>query len=462
MRVMAHFRKRSDIPVEASALFAWHSRRGALERLLPPWDATRVLAGGGGIEPGREVTLGMRRAGVPLRWRARHTKLEPNRSFVDEQVEGPFARWEHTHVVEPRGAKASLTDDIEYALPFGKLGSATLGRWVESTLERTFDFRHARTRGDVMRHEQAKNLGRMKVVVSGASGLVGTALTAFLETGGHEVVRLVRGAPRGAGEIAWDPAAGTIDARALEGADAVIHLSGENVSAGRWTDERKRRIVESRASSTELLSKAIAGLDRKPRVLLSASAIGIYGSRGDEPLEEDSAPGSDFLADVCRRWEGATSAASDAGIRVACLRFGVVLSPKGGALAKLLPLFQLGMGGRVGDGRQYMSFVGLTDAVYAAHHVLATPSLSGPVNVVGPEPVTNRELTSVLAKVLGRPAFLPVPRAAIELAFGEMGRETVLASQRVSPKRLIETGYAFEHPSLEDTLRFELGRPRGH
>lgn len=311
-----------------------------------------------------------------------------------------------------------------------------------------------------MRNDPFGDLGKMRIVVSGASGLLGTALTAFLRAGGHDVVRLVRGVPSDPTEVAWDPSStGTIDEVALAGADAFVHLSGESVSDGRWTDERRRRIIESRTKTTALIARTIANVEKKPSVLLSASAIGFYGSRGEEQLDETSTTGSDFLADVCRQWEASTMAASEAGVRTVHLRFGVVLSAKGGALTKLVPIFKMGLGGRIGDGRQFMSWVSLADAIHATHFALFDPSLSGPVNVVSPNPVTNRALASVLGKVLGRPSFFPVPKAAIDLAFGEMGRETVLASQRVAPRKLLAAGYRFEHETLESALRFELGRP---
>ena len=300
-----------------------------------------------------------------------------------------------------------------------------------------------------------------QVVVSGASGLLGTALTELLSANGHEVIRLVRGKPSVVGEVAWDPSAGKLDAAEVAGADAFIHLSGENVSEGRWSDERRKRIIDSRTQTTELIARTIAKMKKKPSVFVSASAIGFYGSRGDDLLDETSPTGGDFLADVCRRWEAATAEASDAGVRTVKLRFGVVLSVRGGALAKLLPIFKMGLGGRVGDGRQYMSWVSMPDAIRASSFALSEDGLSGAVNVVAPNPVTNRELASTLGRVLGRPSFFPVPKVAIDLAFGEMGRETVLASQRVTPRKLLDAGFKFEHATLESALRFELGRPAG-
>ncbi len=298
-----------------------------------------------------------------------------------------------------------------------------------------------------------------QVVVSGASGLLGTALTELLSANGHEVVRLVRGKPPGAGEVAWDPSAGKLDSEEVASADAFIHLSGENVSEGRWSDERRKRIIDSRTQTTELIARTIAKMKKKPSVFVSASAIGFYGSRGDDLLDETSPTGGDFLAEVCRRWEASTAEASDAGVRTVKLRFGVVLSVRGGALAKILPIFKMGLGGRVGDGRQYMSWVSMPDAIRASSFALSEDGLSGAVNVVAPNPVTNRELASTLGRVLGRPSFFPVPKIAIDIAFGEMGRETVLASQRVTPRKLLDAGFKFEHATLESALRFELGRP---
>jgi len=294
--------------------------------------------------------------------------------------------------------------------------------------------------------------------VTGASGLIGRALSAFLSTGGHIVVPLVRGTPK-AGEIAWDPR-GTLDPAALEGVDAVVHLAGENIAAGRWTSARKRRIRESRIAGTTLLANAIARLQHPPGVLVSAAAIGIYGDRGDEVLDETSPPAlpGRFLADVCREWEAATEPARQAGVRVALPRFGAVLSPAGGALAKLLPIFKAGLGGPVGGGRQWMSWISIDDAVGAIHHALLTETLSGPFNAVAPAPVTNAEFTRTLAHVLRRPSVFPVPALVLHLLFGAMADETVLPSTRVVPARLRAEGYAFRHPQLEPALRFVLGR----
>ncbi len=295
----------------------------------------------------------------------------------------------------------------------------------------------------------------MKILVTGASGLVGSALVRLLADGGHEVVGLGRTAP-GPGDLRWDPDAGVLEAAALEGFDGVIHLAGENIAAGRWNTARKRRIKESRVQGTLLLARTLAGLERPPRVLASASAVGFYGDRGDEELSEESPAGTGFLSEVCREWEAATEAAAGEGIRVVHARLGVVLSRDGGALAKMLTPFKLGAGGIVGSGRQYMSWITLEDTVAALAHLLVTETAAGPVNVVAPAPVTNREFTKTLGRVLRRPTLFPLPSFVARLVFGEMADALLLGSNRVKPASLLDSGYVFRHGSLEEGLRAVL------
>jgi uncharacterized protein (TIGR01777 family) len=301
----------------------------------------------------------------------------------------------------------------------------------------------------------------MRVGITGASGLVGRELTGFLQAGGHEVVPFVRGraGPGREPGIAWDPAAGTIDAQALEGLDVVVHLAGETVF-GRWTPAKMRRILESREAGTKLLCEALAACERKPRVLVSASAIGIYGDTEDQWVDESSPPGDErsFLVQVCRAWEAATTPASAAGIRVVNLRIGVVVSARGGALAKLLLPASLGLGGPIGSGRQFMSWIDSDDLLGAIMHAIDCEQLEGPVNAVAPEPVSQREFAKTLGKVLRRAAFLPLPGFVVKALFGQMGRETLLAGQRVRPTRLLETGFRFEFSTLEQSLRHQLRR----
>jgi uncharacterized protein (TIGR01777 family) len=296
----------------------------------------------------------------------------------------------------------------------------------------------------------------MKILVTGASGLIGSALVPSLESHGHGIARLTRSEPRAPGEFGWDPMAGALDRGALEGIDAVVHLAGESV-AGRWTAAKKRRIRDSRVLGTRLIAEAAAARDPGPAVLVCASAVGYYGARGEEPVMEDGPPGEGFLADVVQEWERAADPARAAGIRVVHVRFGIVQSPRGGALHALLPLFRLGLGGRVGSGRQYLSWVAIDDVVGAIEHALGSRSLSGPANVTAPEPVTNAAYAKTLGRVLGRPAVLPAPAPALRLALGEFAGE-LLSGQRVLPKRLREDGFEFRHPELEGALRHVLGR----
>jgi uncharacterized protein (TIGR01777 family) len=296
----------------------------------------------------------------------------------------------------------------------------------------------------------------MKVLIAGASGLVGSALIPALGAEGAEVTRLVR-TSAGAGEIEWHPNNDQIDATKLEGFDAIINFAGENIAGGRWTDDVKRKIHDSRVNGTHLLSEAIAGLKQPPKVFLCASATGIYGDRDDETLDEQSDSGGGFLAGVCREWEQATEPAGAAGVRTVNLRFGPILAREGGMLAKLLTPFKMGMGGKVGSGKQYISWVAIDDAVGAIKLALKDESIRGPLNIVSPRPVTNEEFTKTLGHVLSRPTALSVPAFAARLAFGEMADEMLLTSQRVIPKRLNDVGYEFEYPELEGAFRKYLG-----
>jgi len=307
--------------------------------------------------------------------------------------------------------------------------------------------------------EKRLNGPSQHVTVSGASGLVGSRLTAALETAGHRVSRLVRRKPAtGRDEIEFDPSEGRIDAAALEGIDAVVHLAGENVAAGRWTEARKRRIRESRVLGTRLIAECLAKLQRPPAVLVNASAIGFYGDRGDEVLDETSDPGEGFLPETCLAWESATAAAETAGVRVVRFRIGVVLAHEGGALAKLVPIFRAGLGGKTGDGNQWMSWVSIDDLVRAVEFALSCDELVGSVNAVGPRPETNAEFTRVLARVLRRPAIAPVPAFVVRTIFGEMGQELLLSSTRVLPRRLEHVGFEFRHSTLETALRAVLAK----
>lgn len=432
------FVKRSRLDSSAEEVFRWHTRPGAFERLLPPWEPLRVLERMGGLADGGRVTLRTRVFGVPRRWVAEYHGYVEGREFRDRQLVGPFRAWDHLHRVEADGAHAAyLEDRIEYLLPLG------LGRsYVRKRLERVFEYRHRVTALDVAAHASAAPI---TVWVTGASGFLASALIPFLTSGGHRVVQLRRGAPL---------------PEVPEGPYAVVHLAGENIAGGRWNAARKERIRESRVEGTRRLAEALSGLRRRPEALVAASAVGVYGNRGSELLTESSPPGDDFLAEVCRGWEAAAEPARASGIRVVSLRFGVILSPEGGALAKMIGPFRMGMGGSIGSGEQYMSWISREDAVGAIRYAIFTPSLSGAVNAAAPGPVTNREFTKALGRALGRPTILPMPAFAARLAFGEVADALLLSSQRTLPRALEGAGYRFRQPDLTQALAEMLGRRR--
>jgi uncharacterized protein (TIGR01777 family) len=444
----------STIPQPCKEVFAWHERPGALERLTPPWASVELIERQGDIHDGDRTVLQVGPGPVGRRWVAEHCDYKPGEQFRDVQVEGPLKRWVHTHRFEPAPpGGCRVEDQIEFALP-GSPFSRPLSPLANRELRRTFEYRHRTLAGDLAMH--ARGGSPMNVLVTGASGFIGAALVPALTTGGHSVRRLTRATPSRTDEYRWDPAAGDVDPAALEGLDAAVHLAGETV-AGRWTDEKKERILRSRVDGTRTLSEALARLPRPPRVLVCASAIGAYGDRGDQLLTEESSRGDDFLAAVVREWEAASRPAEEAGIRVVRLRFGIVLSPAGGALRAMLRPFRLGFGGRLGSGRQWMSWVSIDDLIGAVHHALARDELVGAANTVAPNPVTNADFTKTLARLIRRPALFPVPSPVLRLALGEFAEQT-LASARVVPRRLLDTGYEFRHPDLVPALCHLLGR----
>ena len=447
---------RRALTADPAALWRWHARPGAFQRLAPPWQRVEAVGPLPALEEGTRATLRLKVGPFWRRWVARHEDVRPGVGFTDVQERGPFALWRHVHRFEAAPTGSVLEDDVTWSLPGGALAHALLGRRVERDLRRVFGWRQETTSMDLARHDTA-GLARQRVLVSGSSGLVGSQLVPFLTTGGHEVIRLVRHEP-GPGERRWDPEAASLDPALFEGVDAVIHLAGAGIADKRWSAARKQQILESRERGTRLVAEAMARATHRPRTLVVASAVGVFGSRGDELLDETSAPGDDFLAEVCRRWEAAAAPAREAGIRTVPTRFGVILDPRGGALARMLRPFRMGVGGRLGPGDQWMGWVALEDVLGALLHVLATPALDGPVLVAAPEPVRQATFARTLGRVLGRPAFLPMPAWAARLAFGEVADALLLASQRPHPARLLGTGFTFRHTHLEHALRTMLGR----
>lgn len=440
-----------DAPI--TEVFDWHTRPGAFTRLSPPWQPMRLVSETDSLRDGR-ATLALPGG---LRWVAQHQAggYDPPRRFVDaiggDQLAAlparTMLRWKHTHdFVDIGDDRTRVIDRVDTSVP-GAL------------LRPMFVYRHRQLADDLAAHRRAAEhgLAPLTIAVTGSSGLVGAALTAFLRTGGHRVVALVRRTARGADEREWNPE--DPHPALLEGVDAVIHLAGASI-AGRFTQAHRKAIRDSRIGPTRRLAELLGRSEGKPAVLVSASAIGYYGfDRGDETLTEDSARGDGFLADVVDDWEAAATPAEQAGIRVVRVRTGIVQSPQGGTLKLMRPLFSAGLGGRLGDGRQWLSWIGIDDLVDIYHRALWDGSLSGPVNAVAPQPVRNSEYTRTLAGVLHRPAVLPVPALGPRLLLGAQGaRELACASQRVSPAKLAAAGHHFRQPGLEEALRHLLGR----
>ncbi len=434
-------------------VFAWHTRPGAFDRLSPPWSPMRVVTEAASLKDGR-ATLALPGG---LRWVAEHQpeSYDPPHRFVDAIGHDGLAslparivvRWRHTHEFEDAGDnRTRVIDRVDTPVP-------------ASALRPMFVYRHRQLADDLAAHRRAAEhgLAPATVAITGSSGLVGSALAAFLSTGGHRVIRLVRGAARAENERQWQP--DDPDPELLAGVDAVIHLAGASI-AGRFTESHRNAIRESRIGPTRRLAELAARGTGAPAVLISASAIGFYGyDRGEESLTEDSARGDGFLADVVAEWEDATLAAERAGVRVVRVRTGIVQSPRGGTLKLMRPLFATGLGGRLGDGRQWLSWIGIDDLVDVYHRALWDTELSGPVNAVAPQPVRNSAYTRGLAHVMRRPAVLPVPPFGPRLLLGEQGaRELACANQKVVPARLNRAGHQFRHPDLDQALRHLLGR----
>lgn len=456
---MPHFQKSVDLPANIEKAFAWHEAPGAIQRLIPPWENVRISRMEGGLQVGKEVLLVNKLGPIPLRWHAKHVAYEPPIRFVDTQLSGPFRKWDHEHrFAAIDSSRARLTDSIEYTLPLGGLGNALAGGWIRGKLAQMFHYRHETTIADLALHLLCRRESPMRILVTGASGLLGSTLSPLLTTGGHEVIRMGREKSNLPDVITWNPAKDQLDKAKFENFDAVVHLAGENIAGARWNPEVKSRIRDSRVKGTRFICEELAKLKKKPEVLVCASAIGYYGDRGDEVLTEASSAGTGFLADVCKEWEAAAQPARDAGIRVVHLRFGMILSPKEGALAKMLLPFKMGAGGVVGSGKQYWSWVSVDDAASMCLFAISKPELNGPVNAVAPQAVTNAEFTKVLGKVLSRPTILPMPAFGAKLALGEMAEALILSSARVAPAVLEKAEFPFRHPTLEVALRALLGK----
>ncbi len=455
---MKFFEYSSQFNCNSDELFSWHEEPNAFKRLCPYWEPVNIVNHKGTIKNSDEAKLEIKIGLIPLIWHLVHEDFIQGKQFSDRQLSGPFTYWKHHHLVtDLGGGKSALKDRIEYKLPFGFIGDLFGNRFVTKKLQRLFEYRHRITQHDLQARSQLGRKDKMKILISGSSGMVGTDLVSYLENQGHEVVRLVR--ESGAKGIFWDPEKAILSASALEGFDAVINLAGENIAGKRWTEKQKEKIKTTRLKTATLLAETMAKLKNKPKVFICASAIGFYGNRANETLDETSnAQAGDFLSDTCEAWENSCKAARDAGIRVVNTRFGIILSPKGGAMAKLLTPFQFGAGGIIGNGKQIMSWIALDDVIYGITYVLQDESISGPVNFTAPKPVTNHEFTKTLGRVLNRPTLFPVPDFAAKLAFGEMADALLLSSQDVRSKKLQASNFKFAYPDLESALRHLLGK----
>ena len=445
-----------EVAASRERMWEWHVSPGAFERLAPRWIPMRLRGGGAFPGPGGEVVFEARQAGIWLRWRARIEEVEPQQRFVDTQLAGPFREWRHTHqFTSIPGGGTRLTDAVAYRLPGLLPYVPFVAGHARRQVERLFAFRHRLMRADLMRFPEAPGGGR-RVLVTGARGLVGRRLVPYLKTLGYGVRELSRG-PTRAGVYHWDPVARKLDPAALEGLHAVVHLAGEPIAGGRWTKTRMEAIRDSRVEGTRFLIEQLGRHGIRPDAFICASGVNYYGS-GPGDKDESSPAGSGFLAEVCVAWEAAARRVEALGVRPVLLRTGVVLDPQGGALAKMLPAFRLGLGGPIGGGRQHFPWIAVDDLVDVIAVAIGDAAMCGPVNAVHSECLTQGQFSECLGAVLGRPAFLPMPAAAVRLLFGQMGQETLLADLPIRPEVLQRRGFSFREQHLEASLRLLLGR----
>lgn len=452
---MPTFTRKSTITCPADEVFAWHTRPGAFQRLSPPWRDVEVARSSGSIAPGSEVELLLRVFGpVRLRWLLRHGELLKNELFTDEQVKGPFKSWQHRHSFIPHSDSLStMLDEVDYELP---LFARPFGSLFTNELQRLFDYRHAVLTSDLRIHARYREMPRKRILIAGSSGFVGSALVPFLSAADHEVFRLVRREPRSPDERFWNPDGVDLSPEVFKGIDVVIHLGGEGIANGSWTEARKAQLRTSRINSTTLLALTIASLVEKPQTVIVASGAGFYGDTGVTAPDETIPAGSGFLAELAAEWEQAAQPVADAGVRLVNLRIGAVLNSRGGALKKMLPAFRLGLGGTLGSGKQRMGWIALQDLLGLIEHAIFTESLSGPLNAVAPEVITNREFTKALGRRLRRPTIFPVPAPLLRLIFGELADAALLANSAASARKAIASGYSFLFPEIDEALGFEV------
>ena len=467
---MFEFELSQTLACSQQDLFQYHARPGALNRLIPPWERVQIEQRSDSLEVGSEVVLRNSIFGIPVRWRARHTGLDEPRSFQDIQLSGPFKTWQHDHLFETvNSAQSRLTDRVHFEMKFGSLGRIGLPV-VRSKLSAMFRYRHRTTQADLELQDYLSgycSTGPLKIGVTGSNGMIGRRLVDLISVLGHHAIRIIRPDstvqsatfPLSSSQVLWDRKKGFSDSKQVEGLDAVIHLAGKGIASVRWTDTNKKAIRDSRVEGTSALVRDLSKLRTPPAAFVSASGVGVYGDRGDRILDESISFGIGFLADLARDWEAAAGEFAKTGNRVAVGRLGIALHPLDGALSKLLTPFCLGVGGRIGSGRQYWGWIDIDDAAAAFLTLALNPSCEGPYNLVAPEQVTNQTFAKTLGKVLRRPSLVPAPAIAMRFLLGEMADSMLLASTRASSKRLQELAFPFRNPSLEGCLRHVLGRP---
>jgi uncharacterized protein len=456
--VSSCFSKKSTFPFNVKDLFNWHENLGAFDRLNPPWNSVEVLSSDYSIKDESKIKIGLPIGPFSIPWTLKHSGYEKNSQFIDKTFSGgPFSEWTHQHLFsENDNCSSTLEDIISFKL---YLGNKFISPLVLKDLNKVFNYRHQILRQDLERHKIVGN-NKLKIGITGANGMIGRSLTSFLSTGGHEIIKFVRNfstQKKEFNECYYNPY--SPNPNIFEGLDVLILLAGEPIASSKWSNSKKQEIIASRSIATKCICDSLNKCINPPNLLISTSGINIYGTKRDELLNESSTTGTGFLAEVCKKWEDSVTSATKMGIRTVILRFGIVLSPNGGALGKMLTPFMLGGGGVIGSGKQYLSWITLRDLIYLIHSVIFS-KISGTFNAVSPVPVSNFEFTKTLGKVLNRPTIIPIPESLIKLIFGEMGKETILSDLKVSSKKLQSelTNFSFLDISLEEGLSFMLGR----
>lgn len=452
------FRFRSLINRSVEDVFNWHLRPRMLERCLPPWEDIRVLSSAGRPDHlGSKIAIDGKTIG-PFRSKIemQYTHYVANESFKALQTTGFFSNYEYETIITPQSSHTcEMIDQFEFTHDYPKIASFFINRSFRERLSRILVYKHEMIDHDLTLLEKYPFQQPLKVLISGSHGLIGKNLSHFLEFAGHDVWHLSRSqSKQGEQTIVWDPYAPPAGVELFEGFDAVIHLAGENIAKGRWTKKKKEQILESRSKGTETLVEILKKLKRPPKIYINASAVGYYGNRGSDVVNEESQAGEAlFISEVCEHWERASRELEERGVRVVQSRFGVVLSSAGGALKQMLLPFKWGLGGKLGHGHQYISWVSIDDVIGALYHIMMTQALTGPVNIVSPQPVMNMVFCKKLAKRLKRWIGPPLPEFVVHLLFGQKGEELLLTSTRVEPLRLLETGYTFLYPNLSQALQ---------